>query len=265
MDLVAKKILILFWGWALVTFTPHPLTVESRNLNVVWNIGQGQWFTQVTPLSCAHFDAGGEHSVINSVMKLCANKTNTLFLSHWDYDHISFVGSLARRLSNICLINRPAGEASLGKLRLLKNLPPCLKHPNFLILDRPANDYVSRSQQRKDGHHKKLRPRSRANDLSQVAVAHGWLIPGDSPIKNEMKWLEYVPAKQVKFLLLGHHGSRTSTSRELLLHLNHLKVAVASSRSARYGHPHFEVRRRLSNALVPLLRTEDWGSIGFAE
>ena len=66
---------------------------------------------------------------------------------------------------------------------------------------------------------------------------------------------------EAQYLLLGHHGSRTSTSEQLLVGLPHLKLAIASSRHRRFGHPHLETQLRLKSHHVPLITTEDWVNI----
>jgi beta-lactamase superfamily II metal-dependent hydrolase len=40
-----------------------------------------------------------------------------------------------------------------------------------------------------------------------------------------------------------------------------LKIAISSARKAKYGHPHIETIWLLKKRGVPLLRTEDWGTI----
>lgn len=67
--------------------------------------------------------------------------------------------------------------------------------------------------------------------------------------------------KSVRVLALGHHGSRTSTSKDLLKELPNLKLAIASARKRRYGHPHRETVEALGKFKVPILSTEDWGNI----
>jgi competence protein ComEC len=64
-----------------------------------------------------------------------------------------------------------------------------------------------------------------------------------------------------RWLVLGHHGSRTSTSEALLTHLSGLKQALASSRMARFGHPHAEVRTACRKHGVALISTEAWGHV----
>ena len=258
-DLVAKKILVIVAVFSFTLLNPQPLSFESTNLSVVWNVGQGQWFTRIENLRCLHFDAGGEVSAIQQVTKLCNFKKNFLFLSHWDWDHLSFVGALFRRLPNLCLFDLPAGEASAVKKRIIQSLPRCESTPReIVVLDRP-NNYVAQLPARQA-----KRLRIIANDFSQVFAYNDWLIPGDSPVKNERRWAQRVP-KKIRILLLGHHGSRTSTSQDLLRHLPNVFVAISSSRFKRYGHPHKEIRRRLNDADITLLRTEDWGSLAFAD
>ncbi|MBK7961611.1 MAG: hypothetical protein IPK04_10715 [Bdellovibrionales bacterium] len=74
--------------------------------------------------------------------------------------------------------------------------------------------------------------------------------------------LTNLETKQIKVLILGHHGSKTSTSEALLQRLPRLKFAIATARESRYGHPHFVVLNRLRQHRIPILRTEDWGHIG---
>jgi competence protein ComEC len=88
------------------------------------------------------------------------------------------------------------------------------------------------------------------------------LAPGDSPRDEEKKWIHHFAGlERVRVLVLGHHGSRTSTSQDLLAKLSGVRVAIASARFRRYGHPHTEVVRELAQRKISLLRTEEWGTI----
>jgi beta-lactamase superfamily II metal-dependent hydrolase len=105
-----------------------------------------------------------------------------------------------------------------------------------------------------------------ANLLSHVFVAKspfgGILVSGDSPQRAEKIWAVDLPRGIDKYIL-GHHGSRTSTSDYLLRQLPQLNFAISSARKKRYGHPHIEVIRKLHEQNVPLLQTEKWGSFSF--
>jgi competence protein ComEC len=157
---------------------------------------------------------------------------------------VNFTGSARRALPEICFLGRPSGEASARKLSRLKGASDCGLRVDFEHWDGSSE--------------------GAANERSRVALAEGVLIPGDSTRTQEKIWVRaFRKISQTRILVLGHHGSRTSTSKELMRTLN-LNMAIASARFRRYGHPHREVRAQLQRARVPLLRTEDWGTIRIA-
>ena len=89
-------------------------------------------------------------------------------------------------------------------------------------------------------------------------------MPGDSPIQLEKLWAtDFKSITLTRILILGHHGSRTSTGKDLLAHLPQLQFSIASARYAKYKHPHQETLNRLSEYNIPILKTEDWGNIWF--
>ena len=100
------------------------------------------------------------------------------------------------------------------------------------------------------------------NELSKVFT---WnkkvLLPGDSLAKNELYWSKKLAKMKIEVLILGHHGSATSTSNRLLKKLPLLRLAIASARKNRFGHPHPDVYNRLTRKGVPLISTEKWGNI----
>lgn len=239
---------------ALVLCLPRPLTPEppvARANFIVWNVGQGLWTTLVDDDRCEHFDTGGEHAPWRELVATCGDKRNIIRFSHWDLDHISFARRLVRQMKSVCLETPPAGEGNAHKKKLLSPLIFCRVH----------DDTALAIEGRAHG--------TRTNDLSHVFIAASRssrvmaLIPGDSTRKEEKFWSARLPEEKLWLLVLGHHGSRTSTSDELLGHLPRVHMAIASSREAKYGHPHREVVERLKKAGIALLRTEDWGILRF--
>lgn len=241
-----------YFVFLLLFLSPIVLT-SNLSLNsffIVWNVGQGQWATLVQPKVCHHFDMGGERSPLRKVQKICRNKKNLIYLSHWDWDHISFALKAQKVLSDSCLKVAPLGKSSPYKMILLKAYKMC---PADILANETVRELTLFSTQDL---------RKKTNDLSRVLVAQNKiLIPGDSPTKEEKNWSQQIPTNTLRILILGHHGSKTSSSDYLLSHLRELKVAIASARFARYGHPHPEVVHRLHKYRVPLLRTEDWGNL----
>ncbi|MGE5084974.1 MAG: hypothetical protein ACM3MG_01640, partial [Bacillota bacterium] len=99
------------------------------------------------------------------------------------------------------------------------------------------------------------------NSNSHVVKFENTLLPGDSPQQEEKFWKNQSWIQNTKILVLGHHGSKTSTSAELIASLPNLQMAIASARWARYKHPHPATVAILQKYHIPLLRTEDWGNI----
>ncbi|MFZ3230312.1 MAG: hypothetical protein WA160_08915 [Pseudobdellovibrio sp.] len=219
---------------------------------IVWNIGQGQWVSHILTDECIHYDVGGEFKsfafIKNNLIKECGKKRNLLLLSHWDFDHYMNISELTKTISNICWYSKPALTKINKSIKVVLdlNIRNC-DELSFLKITQWST----------------LSGRS-TNDLSIVNLDNGFLIPGDSPVAKEKIWIhELKKARYTRVLILGHHGSRTSTGTELLSQLPNLKMAIASAREKKFGHPHKETLERLRNATVPVLKTEDWGSIWF--
>jgi competence protein ComEC len=240
-----NKIFIFFF--CIISFSATPLSEEFavKKYFVVWNVGQGQWITLIQANDCWHFDMGGEYFAWNKVRKLCREKINRVSLTHWDWDHIGALKKASRHLSNLCLNDAPLGKSTPTKMSLLPR-QKCIKDENIWIW-RPN-----------------ITSKAKSNELSQIFLSNGFLIPGDSTLKEERLWANSLPiSDSPRILILGHHGSRTSTSDYLLNKLPNLKQAVASARWRRYRHPHPQVLLMLQKHKIPILRTEDWGSIWF--
>lgn len=90
-----------------------------------------------------------------------------------------------------------------------------------------------------------------------------WLFMGDAEQEAESNLLKYRSHLQADVLKVGHHGSKTSTSDELLQHVNPKVALISVGESNTYGHPHEEVITRLQENGIVVLRTDEHGSIEF--
>ena len=226
----------------------HSILIANKSsylFVIFWNVGQGQWVTAVTPDECQHFDFGGEISYFrknqNLLLKLCKNKQNSLKLSHPDLDHYAYFSTFTRLLPRVCW--NEFDHTSIPEHRAPKKYPLCTRSfiKNQTRLFKP--DELTNK-----------------NDSSKIYKLENILLPGDSSKKMEKTWAKTLKPKEIKYLLLGHHGSRTSTSDLLLKNLPQVRMAIVQSRQAKFNHPHKEVLERLGKHHLPLLRTEDWGN-----
>lgn len=90
------------------------------------------------------------------------------------------------------------------------------------------------------------------------------LLMGDAPFEVEQRlvWRKILTDK-VDMILVGHHGSRTSTSEELL-EVTHPKEAIISVGKNSFGHPTEEVLARLEKYGIEVKRTDKLGSIKYS-
>ena len=86
------------------------------------------------------------------------------------------------------------------------------------------------------------------------------LITGDMDSKTERALLDAYPLPDIEVLLVGHHGSRYSTSEELLETVTP-EVGVVSVGSNSYGHPTRDALLRLTDVGVTVYRTDLQGNI----
>jgi len=217
---------------------------------IVWNVGQGQMVTYLSDRYCHHFDMGGEKGKFpkKKVFKLCHSKKNKVHYTHWDWDHIGFSLQAKKIFPSLCRVILPGQRfpQSQKKSRMIQRIPPCIaqNHPGIRELVWPDT----------------AKPQN-SNESSRIfIIKRRVLIPGDSNYRMEKYWSSLIE-DPIQVLVVGHHGSRFSTSNLLLNSLPHLNLAVASARRKRYGHPHLSTVRRLSHKGVLLLSTEDFNHV----
>ncbi len=225
-----------------VLLVPQSISGEPEpDSMVIWNVGQGLWVTQVTTNTCVHYDMGGEIAPLHRARILCQKKKNLLYLSHWDFDHYRFVAQFQRQVAELCLVRAPPMPRKI--------------HSRFLVKACQQHDSRTRALWT-------LASGKTQNEQSFVYyhTQQKILLPGDSPMSQEKFWRNRV-SPFTKTLILGHHGSRTSTSQKLLHRLTRTRLAIASARKKKYNHPHPEVAYRLRKFGISLISTQDWGNI----
>ena len=101
------------------------------------------------------------------------------------------------------------------------------------------------------------------NDNSNVIYTelngYKFMFMGDaSKLKEEDIIKKYKLAK-IDFLKVGHHGSKTSSSKEFISKINPKYSIISVGRKNKYGHPNKEVLNNLDNSKI--YRTDQDGSI----
>ncbi|MBC1970311.1 DNA internalization-related competence protein ComEC/Rec2 [Listeria marthii] len=86
-----------------------------------------------------------------------------------------------------------------------------------------------------------------------------WLFTGDLEANGEQKLLDQ-PVK-ADILKVGHHGSKTSTSKEFIQQVQPTFAIISCGVKNRFGHPHAETLKTLDAAETMILRTDLQGEI----
>ncbi|MBF2394059.1 DNA internalization-related competence protein ComEC/Rec2 [Listeria marthii] len=86
-----------------------------------------------------------------------------------------------------------------------------------------------------------------------------WLFTGDLEANGEQKLLDQ-PVK-ADILKVGHHGSKTSTSKEFMQQVQPTFAIISCGVKNRFGHPHAETLKTLEAAETTILRIDLQGEI----
>ncbi len=107
-----------------------------------------------------------------------------------------------------------------------------------------------------------------SNDLNNASIVArmtygdvSFLFTGDAEKEAEAEMLNRDYVLQSTVLKAGHHGSRTSTTREFLDAVKPETAVIMCGRDNSYGHPHEETLEQLSGANVDIYRTDLNGTI----
>ncbi len=224
------------------------ILISSEGKNILLDTGGSPLSKDVIPRSIT----------VPFLKKRGIDRLDALFLSHYDEDHAAGVPALTEEFSiDFCLVPYDSDSEYYRLLqdagiRLQLSVPGAewklTDHTRFLCLD-PYGIQVPREL--------------RKGNLSSVLVLEHFrqkmLFTGDMEREQELGILEKIP--DVDVLKVGHHGSKTSTTDELLKKSLPELAVISVGRNNSYGHPSDEVLHRLEQAKISVLRTDLNGEI----
>lgn len=246
------------------------------------DVGQGDAILYSLPFNQGHWliDTGGkanwatgqvgvidenfaDKNIVPALKALGVNKLQAIILTHPDIDHI---GNLIR-LTEVFAVKelwiseyteqspiwrQIKDSLQTNKVRVLVNGKEYRAHKASIRIFSISDSSLAFSS-------------TESNDRSLIAqLTLGelqFLSLGDISKAIEIKMINEKTHLDADIIKLGHHGSDTSTSEELLLHY-HPQLAVNSAGlNNRYGHPHQSVLKSLQENNIPLLSTHECGAI----
>ena len=103
------------------------------------------------------------------------------------------------------------------------------------------------------------------NDNSSIIYTklnnHKFLFMGDAGIEVEADLIDKYNLKDIDVLKVGHHGSKTSSSKKFIDEITPKYSVISVGKNNRYGHPNDSVLENLENSKI--YRTDQDASIMF--
>ena len=268
-------------GWGLLLpalfWRAPPLAHGEWRLHVL-DVGQGSAVVIETARHVFLYDTGirrawdsdeGERTVVPYLHSLGKQRLDALILSHADLDHVGGSLSVIERLAIQQIYSSFDVRAHLHRERRLLH-----KDPLPLIDTLPTQPCQRGKSWQVDGvelafiwpdrvHYEKAEATDK-NAHSCVLAIHGThqraLLTGDVGVAQEKQLLEAGLAPY-DVVIVGHHGSRTSSSA---LWVEALQASVAVAQVGwwnRFNHPHPEVEQRWLQAGTDFYRTDRDGAV----
>ena len=183
-------------------------------------------------------------------------KINTFIITHGDYDHMG---------EAINLVNNFKVE------KVIFNCGPYndLEKELIKVLDKKKIKYYSCIKELNIDKNKlyflQTKEYDNENDNSNVIYTelngYKFMFMGDASIITEKEILSKYNLPDIDVLKVGHHGSKTSSSKEFIEEIEPKYSVISVGKNNRYGHPNKEVLDNLNNSKI--YRTDKDGSIMF--
>ncbi len=255
-------------------FPPGKLTVD------ILDVGQGDsilvtfpdgrhWLVDAGGTWGSRFDVG-ERIVVPSLRGLGVKRLDTVVATHPDFDHVGGLPAVLDSVEVGELWENGQGEAEgandhyTASLEAARTLEVTIRRTPDICGEHQIGDVkivVVHPCEMAGGYD----PVLSFNDNSIVMLLHHGLVtialPGDIEQEAELLLIERGVLGEVDVLKLPHHGSRTSSSPELLEATSPWMGIASAGRSRSRSMPHRDVIHRLGKRNVLLKRTDRDGAV----
>lgn len=226
------------------------------------DVGQGDSSLIYSKHKVILIDTGGNDNIkvsdntIKFLKSTGKSKINYLVLTHGDYDHMGEAINLVNNFKVEKVIFN-CGEFNELEKDLIK------------VLDKKKIPYYSCIKELNIDDSKLYFLNSKyygnENDNSSVIYTeldnHKFLFMGDAGVEVEEDLIEKYNLQDIDVLKVGHHGSKTSSSKKFIDEIEPKYSIISVGKNNRYGHPNNEVLNNIKDSKI--YRTDLDGSIMF--
>jgi competence protein ComEC len=238
---------------------------ETATIEVL-DVGQGDSILIRSPEGkTALIDAGPTRNAALSALKRKGIKSLDLVaISHHHSDHYGGMDAVVRALKPRYFLASRSGHSTTLYLKLLKTveaqglavIEPTDRARTIELGSMVLTVFPQPPEDKKNENNNSIGLRLKYGGFSV-------LLTGDSEGPERQWWFRYHPdlMRDCTILKLPHHGSRNGTDARWL-QIVRPELAVASlGTNNEYGHPHAETISLLRRTGIPLLRTDQLGTI----
>lgn len=262
----------------IIVLTSNLVIKLNKDLKIYFiDVGQGDSCLIVTPTNkkilidgggseFGSFDVG-EKTLLPYLLDRKIKKLDYVLISHFDSDHVGGVLTLMEKIKIEKIIICKQGEVSENYKKFLK----ILKSKKIKVQIVKAKDKISID---KDTFFYILHPANeliKDNILNNNSIVSKFyyrnfsiLFTGDIEEIAEKELIKKYESSSIlrsTVLKVGHHGSKTSSTKELLEKVKPKIALIGVGENNNFGHPNSEVLNRLNSLNCKIYRTDLNGEI----
>ena len=256
-----NKKYVLIASLYLLSFKLKPF-IDRNNYVYYLDVGQGDSSLIIYNDIVVMNDTGGtsNYNVSSGCIKLLKSlgysHIDYLILTHGDFDHMGDSIYLINnyKVKNVILNNDSFNELETNLIKELKK-KKIKYYQNVEKIPISNNIITILNTEEYDNE----------NDNSNVIYIelnnYNFMFMGDAGVDKEKDILERHNISNIDVLKVGHHGSKTSSSKSFINKINPKYSIISDGKNNRYGHPNKEVLNNLDHSKI--YRTDEDGSIMF--
>lgn len=230
------------------------------------DVGQGDSSLIEFPNGQVALIDGGPRSNSKELIKYLKstniNKIDYLIATHPHEDHIGGLPEVLRnfKVENIYMPDR------IASTKIFEDLLKEIERQNLSIDIAESGDYIIDDGDLKFYFLGPVRNNyEKTNNYSIVSKIeykdNSVLITGDAEKESEKDMLDKNLNVKSEVLRVGHHGSRTSSTKDFIKKVSADYYIISLGKDNEYNHPHKEVMATLDSTSRPVYRTDELGTI----
>ena len=263
-----KQFKFLFFNFILILIIKFSNVIDKNTYFYFLDVGQGDsMFILTENKKSIIIDTGGkidyekeewavrrtnysicEDTLIPFYKSLGAKEIDYMFVTHGDVDHAKEASCISENMNVKQSFINNDGVTDYEKLDNYKKF---------------GNSFIEIDNVKIYNINSVLYDNENDNSLVLFVVINNlkFLLMGDASIKVEKNLITNYDLNDVDVLKVGHHGSKSSSSKEFIDEINPKYAIISVGENNRYNHPSNEVLDNLKNSII--YRTDKDGTILF--